>query len=288
MVKLLRRIDESRAFHLFVLGVILVNAGVVGLETSAALASRGSSWFAAAHALVLAVFVVELAIRIGAHGRRPQDFFRDPWNVFDFLVVVVALLPAVGPFSSLARLARTLRVLRIVSAAPQLRVIVATMLKSIPALGPVLLLLALLLYVYAVVGVSLFGAHDPEHWGTLGAALLTLFQVLTLEGWVELQKASMAAGPWAWTYYATFVLLAVFVGVNLFVAVVLNSLEDAREEERRRASASVQELDFAALRAQLDALERALGEARSTTPAPARGGAREARPRVGEARISAR
>jgi hypothetical protein len=125
-----------------------------------------------------------------------------------------------------------MRVTRLVSVFPELRLIVSTMLRSIPSMGHVIMMLALLLYVYAVLGLYMFREDDPEHWGTLGTALLTLFQMLTLEGWEEIQAAVLDAYPWAWVYFASFVFVAVFVVVNLFIAVVINNLESAKLEQQ--------------------------------------------------------
>jgi voltage-gated sodium channel len=152
--------------------------------------------------------------------------------VFDFAVVAASLLPQGGAFAMVARLARLMRVTRLVSAFPELRLIIGTMVRSIPSMGHVIVLLSLLLYVYAVVGFHFFRAADPVHWGSLGAALLTLFQMLTLEGWVEIQAAVFDAYPLAWIYFSSFVFVAVFVVVNLFIAVVINNLESVKHEQQ--------------------------------------------------------
>ena len=261
----LKRISESAAFHAAVVVVIIANAVVVGLETSRPLATTYAPLFTAAHAAVLVLFIAELAIRIAAHGFHLGVFLRDGWNAFDFLVVALSLVPGVGAFTTVARIARVLRVVRLVSVSPKLRLIIGTMTRSIPSLGHVSMLLALLLYCYAVIGVNLFGARDPARWGSLGKALLTLFQILTLEGWVEVQAAVMAGNSWAWVYFASFVIVAVFVVVNLFIAVVLNNLDEIREEDRQAALAEQERLrpeaergfeqHLAALRAELDRLE---------------------------------
>ncbi|MCI0546527.1 MAG: ion transporter, partial [Candidatus Rokubacteria bacterium] len=177
-------------------------------------------------------FVAEIAVRLLAHWPHLLRFFRDGWNVFDFLVVAASLLPQAGAFAMVARLARLLRVTRLVSVFPELRLIVNTMLESIPSMGHVLMMLSLLLYTYAILGIYLFREEDPERWGSLGAALLTLFQMLTLEGWVEVQGAVLDTYRWAWIYFASFVFLAVFVVVNLFIAVVINNLEAAKLEHQ--------------------------------------------------------
>ena len=265
MVALARRVADSAAFQNFVLGVIVLTAVLIGVETSETLTARHGALFDALDALVQAVFVVEIAIRLVAHWPRPLAFFRDGWNAFDFLVVAASLLPQAGTFAIVARLARLLRVTRLVSVFPELRLIIGTMLRSIPSMGHVILLLALLLYVYGILGYHLFREDDPERWGTLGAALLTLFQMLTLEGWVEIQEAVLVGSPWAWIFFATFVFVAVFVVVNLFIAVVINNLESVKLEQQAesdRLSAHHEVLKaIREVRERLEDVERRLREA---------------------------
>lgn len=213
-----------------VVASILLNSAVVGLETDLSLATRHATALRAFHAAIVVLFAAEMAVRFLATGAAWRRFVADPWTRFDLLILGASLVPAVGSLATVARIARIFRVARIVSVSPKLRLIIATMARSIPSLGHVGLLLGLLLFVYGVLGVHLFRDADPAHWGHLGLAVLTLFQILTLEGWVELQRTSMAAEPWAWVFYASFVLLAVFVVVNLFVAVVLSNLDQARRD----------------------------------------------------------
>lgn len=231
MVAFCRRLVDSAAFHRAIMALILFNGIVMGLETSPALVASMSAAFRAANLAVQSIFVLEIAARIVAHGRRPLGFFRSGWNVFDFLVVALSLLPAAGSLATLARLARVLRVGRLVSGMPELRLIIGTMLRSIPSLGHVVVLLALLMYVYGVIGYQLFAQVDPEHWGGLGRAVQTLFVIITLEGWVDIMKTSSEATPWAWVYYVSFIVVAVFVVINLFIAVVINNLEKVRQED---------------------------------------------------------
>lgn len=223
-------IADAGWFRAATVAVIVVSAVLLGLETSPRVAAEHGPLFAWLHRAIMLAFVVELGVRMAALGRRWPTFFRSGWNVFDAALVALAFVPAVGPLATAGRVVRVLRVVRLVSVSPQLRLIVTTMLRSIPSLGHVALLLGLLLYVYAVVGVTLFAGVDPAHWGSLGQALLTLFQMLTLEGWVELQRSTMASYGWAWIYYGSFVLIAVFVVMNLFIAVVLANLDDARRQ----------------------------------------------------------
>ena len=224
-------ITRSIWFSRAVVAIILANAAILAFETSVDTARHATllTWL---HAGMVAALAIELAIRLLAHGHegRWRAFFADGWTRFDLAVLALSLLPTVGPVAAVGRLARVLRVVRVVAVSPKLRLVVATMTRSIPSLGHVGLLLGLVLFVYGVIGVQLFRDIDPAHWGDLGTALLTLFQILTLEGWVELQQASMAGAPWAWLFYGSFVLLAVFVVVNLFIAVVMWNLEQARRD----------------------------------------------------------
>lgn len=252
-----RRIADSRAFHQAILFLIVLNAVVMGLETSPWARDAWGPLLVTLEYGVQAVFVVEILVRIAAHGSRPIAFFRDGWNVFDFGVVAVSLLPVAGPFATVVRLARVLRVARVVSGLPELRLIIGTMLRSIPSLGHVILLLGLLMYIYGVLGYYLFGQIDPEHWGSLGRAVRTLFIIITLEGWVEILKTGGPATLGVWVFYASFIVVAVFVVINLFIAVVLNNLEKTRRDDSVDAAgdplARIHEI-----RRQLDAVEDAL------------------------------
>lgn len=262
MIALCKRLASDALFHDAIIGVIIVNAVILGLETSAQVMQSAGGWLLALNHVIQAIFVFEIAVRVLAHWPRPGAFFRGGWNVFDFVVVAVAFLPATGGFATIGRLLRLLRVTRLVSVFPQLRLIVNTMLLSIPSMGHVVLLLGVLLYVYGIAGVYMFREADPAHWGTLGAALLALFQVVTLEGWADLQQALLPARPWAWAYFASFIVVAVFVVINLFIAVVINNLEHAREAEQRTLDAGSPERDLiarvAAVRREIEALDSAV------------------------------
>lgn len=260
MIHACRQIAESAVFQRSILTIIVFNALLIGIETNAEWMTRYGVLFHTLNTVVQVVFVIEILIRLIAHAPKTWLFFRDGWNVFDFLIVGLSLLPVAGPFATVARLARLLRALRVVSAVPELRLIVNTLLRSIPSLANVLLLLALMLYVYAVLGVHLFARTDPEHWHSLGRAGLTLFQVLTLEGWVELQGAVMDATPLAWLYFVSFVILAVFVVVNLFIAIVINNLESVKNEVRSEVHADSEAIvtSLAEIRKKLVEIEGAL------------------------------
>jgi voltage-gated sodium channel len=267
-----RRIAEAPAFQFGILAVIVLNAVVLGMETSPRLVSafRGTfTWFSY---LAQAIFTVELAIRITAHSPRPQRFFRDGWNNFDFLVVAIAFVPGTAGLSNLARLARLLRVTRLVSVLPELRVIFETLLRSIPSIGHIVVLLGIFGYVYAIAGHQFFAAADPEHWGSLGTALLTLFQVLTLEGWHEVHHEVMDTHSWSWAFFVSFIIIAVMIVANLAVAVIINSLEAAKNAEARRSAATTAAAPalerLAEIRQALAALEEDLRSSGGGGPGP--------------------
>lgn len=264
------RIVTASWFEPAMIGLIIFNAVLIGLETSAGLSARYGSWLHFANDAILVVFIIEAALKIAAVAPRLRLYFGNGWNLFDFSIVVLSLIPATGEFALVARLIRVLRVLRLVSAVPQLRLIVATLVRSIPSMGHVLVLMSIIFYVYAVTGFHLFGRHDAEHWGTLGAALLTLFQIVTLDDWFNVYSKAREAHAWAWLFFVSFILIGTFVMLNLFIAVVINNLDASRaaelEELRQPATRDelLRELDrtrdaLAALRRRIAALPEGHG-----------------------------
>src|SRR3712207_5041317 len=175
---------------------------------------------------LLWVFTAELALRIYAFRGR---FFRDPWGLFDLAVVGIAWLPATGALSVLRAL-RILRVLRLVSVVPSLRTVVEAMLAALPGMGSIVLLMLLLFYVFAVMATKLYGADMPERFGTLGASLFTLFQLMTLDDWANIVAPAMENDPWALLFFLPFILIATFVVLNLFIGVIVESIQALREE----------------------------------------------------------
>jgi voltage-gated sodium channel len=229
-----RRLVDHPAFHVAVVAAILANAVVLGLETYESVDSRHGALLQALNDAFLALFTVEIAIRIAAHGRRPWEYFRSGWNVFDFTVIAAAYLPVVRESVTLLRLVRALRVARLLTVIPELRVVIGGLARSIAPLASVALLTFFLLYLYGMVGWLWFGDHDPDRFGNIGRALLTLFQLLTIEGWNDVLAAEQEHSRWAWLYFVSFILVASFLVLNLVIAIVLNSVEEAREAERRR------------------------------------------------------
>jgi voltage-gated sodium channel len=231
----LSRVVSAHWFTTTVLVVIVVNAVVLGLETYAWIDERYGDELDLVNDLCFVVFVVELTLRIGAYGRRPWLFFRDGWNVFDFVVIAVAFVPGIRQSSTLLRLARLARVVRIVRLFPDLRVLLAGVWRSIPPLFAIGLATGMLLFVYGMIGWTLFADELPADWGNIGRAMLTLFVMLTLENFPTYMDAGMEVHPWSWVYFVSFILIAAFVVINVLIGIVLNSMEEAREAERRRA-----------------------------------------------------
>ncbi len=235
MRELAERLTQARAFEYAIIGLIVGNGALLGLETSPRLVDNAGEWLNLGQRVVLWVFVAEAALKIFGVSPHVDRYFRDGWNLFDFTIVVLAFIPAVGPFAIVARLARLARILRLVSALPELRLIVTTMVRSIPGMLNIVVLISIVAYVYAIIGYQFFHDHDPEHWRNLGISLLSLFRVITLEDWTDIMYTAMELHPWAWLYFVSFVVLASFVVINLFIAVVINNLNTVKEE-RLRAS----------------------------------------------------
>ena len=269
----LRRVVDSAPFAALVLVVIVANAVVLGFQTYPSVAREHGQLLELLNEAFLVFFVAELALRVAAYGRRPQDFFGSGWNVFDFVVVGAAFVPGVRDSSTLLRLARLLRVVRIVRVLPDLRVLLQAVVRSLPPLMTMVVLTTLILYLYGIVGWILFAEGDPGRWGDVGKAMLTLFVMLTLENFPAYMERGMEIHQWAWVYFVSFILVAAFIVLNVLIGIVLNSMEEAREVERRRhlgldgdgdgrtlAPAPVAER-IAILRAALDELEQELGAA---------------------------
>ena len=235
------RIVGGGAFKGVVLGAIVAGAVIVGLETVPEVHEALGDALWSIDRAVLAVFVAEVVLKIAAEGRRPWRYFLDPWNVFDFAVTAVCLLPLDARFAQVLRLGRVARSLRLVTALPRLQLIVGALLRSLPSFGWITLLLFTLLYAYSVMGVFLFGENDPERFGSLWSSLLTMFGVLTLEGWLDIMRDQMTglARPDGSThpgmpvvapiFFVTFIMSGTMIFLNLLVGVIVNSMSEMPE-----------------------------------------------------------
>jgi voltage-gated sodium channel len=229
-----KRIADSQRFQGFIMLVIIANAATLGLATYDEVERDVGALLTTLDDVFLGIFVVELAIRILAYGRRPQDFFKDGWNVFDFVVIGAVFLPGLRENVTLLRLARLLRIVRVVSVLPDLRGIVRAMARSLPPITSLLVLTVLLMYVYGMVGWILFHEEDPERWGNIGDSMLNLFVMLTLENWPQFLEAGQEIHPQSWIFFVSYVLLASFLVINILLAIIINSMEVVRENERAR------------------------------------------------------
>ena len=255
----LRRFVESRLFQGFILAVIVLNSVLFGFQTSQAVVAKCGRFLSALDQACLVVFVVELVLKLIVYNRR---FPYDAWNVFDFFIVAVSFVPDMGMLSS-ARLLRVLRVFKLVSGVRQMRVILGAIVKSIPGIMWVGAILLLFYYVYGIIGTVLFGSVFPDWFGSLGASLYSLFQVMTLESWsMGIARPVMEAFPYAWVYFVSYILIASFLVMNVVVGIVLNSISESSMEEHRQEGSDMGnvEEEFDKLKKQLAVIERMLKE----------------------------
>ena len=218
----IRNLIEHRYVQNLIITLILINAVLLGLETSPSIMSDAGIFILALDQIILFLFVIEILLRIYVHR---LSFWRDPWSLFDFTVVTIALIPASGPFAVLRAL-RVLRVLRLLTIVPSMRRVVGALLAAIPGLGSIGLMLLIIYYVFAVIATNLFSDSHPEWFGTLGHSFYTLFQIMTLESWsMGIARPVMETFPYAWVFFVPFILIATFTMLNLFIAIIVNAMQ---------------------------------------------------------------
>ena len=265
MTATLQRLVESAAFQRFIVAVIIVNAITLGLETSSTAMAAAGGLLLALDRAALVIFVVELTLKLFVYRLR---FFRSGWNLFDFTIVAITLAPT-GEGLQVLRSLRILRALRLVSVVPSMRKVVNALLRAIPGMSSVLTLLLLVFYVAAVMSTKLFGASFPDWFGTIGESFYTLFQVMTLESWsMGIVRPVMEAYPLAWIFFVVFILLTTFAVLNLFIAIVVDSMSTVEHEEQEQTRELVSMdhdavlTELRAIRAELAALRSAGADAR--------------------------
>ncbi len=270
-VSSLRGVVEASWFQKFIIGVIIVNAIGLGLETIPFVNEEiGRLLWLIDHA-ALVIFCIEISAKLIVYR---LAYFKDPWNIFDFTIVAIALLPVSGGLSVMRAL-RILRALRIVSVVPAMRRVVEGLLLAIPSLGAVIALLSILFYICAVMATKLFGQDFDELFGNLGRSLFTLFQIMTLEGWTDgVVRPIMKVYPYAWLFFIPFILTVTFAVLNLFIAIIVNSMEEAAKEDtemlhedaaKLHADALRQDAQHQTLMAEIRALRDEIAALRSTT-----------------------
>lgn len=252
----LRQFVESAPFRGAVLGVILFNAVILGLQAMPVIDARFREGLHLLDAMIMWVFITEIALRIIAHGRR---FFLGGWNIFDFVIIVGTALASTSGLAAV-RVLRVLRVLRVVSVFPRLRVVVTALLDSIPGIASVGLILILIIYIGAIIAHQLFGETHAAWFGNLFTSMFTLFEIMTLEGWPDKAETIMETHPYAWVFFVGFILVTTFTLLNLFVAIVVSVLETETDFQRDQRAREGEELrkDMRDLRKQVEALTNAL------------------------------
>ncbi|MEL7115559.1 MAG: ion transporter [Pseudomonadota bacterium] len=229
----LAEILERDAVRNAIIAVIIFNAIVLGLETSQPVMDRFGPLIIVLDRFCLTIFVIELLAKLIAYQSR---FFRDGWNIFDFVIVGVSLIPGSQTLSVLRAL-RILRVLRVISVAPRLRRVVEGFVTALPGMGSVFLLMAIIFYIGSVMATKLFAASFPDWFGTLGASAYSLFQIMTLESWsMGIVRPVMETYPYAWAFFVPFIMVTTFAVVNLLVGLIVNSMQDAHAEETNAAT----------------------------------------------------
>lgn len=250
---MLRRFVEHPRFGQVIMAVILFNAVILGMETSGTLMARYGPVLKALDLVCLSVFCAEIVVKLAAYRER---FFRDGWNLFDLAVVGVALVPATQGLSVLRAL-RILRLLRVVSVTPRLRRVVEAFVSALPGMASVFMLIGIIFYIGAVIATKLFGAAFPDWFGTLGRSGYTLFQVMTLESWsMGIVRPVMAQMPWAWLFFVPFILVTTFAVMNLVVGLIVNSMQEAHQEEENAATEAYR----ADIMARLERIEQRLSQ----------------------------
>ena len=252
---------EGKRAQAFITALIVLNAVTLGLETSPAIRADYGQLLAVFDAFVLTVFVLEIAAKLYGRGRA---FFRDPWNVFDFLVVCIALVPTSGPFSVLRAL-RILRIMRLVSVVPQMRRVTQALVLAIPGMAPIIGLIAIIFYVAAVIATSFFGSTFAPWFGSVGDSMYTLFQIMTLESWsMGIVRPVMDEYPYAWVFFVPFIVITSFAVINLFIGVIVDAMQTQHEQEAAEvedhvhADAATLRDEIALLRGEVTALREAL------------------------------
>lgn len=241
-------------FGQFILAVIILNAITLGLETDKSIMRYASGWFFIFDKIAVAIFTVELAMKLYVQRSK---FFKDGWNIFDTVIISIAYLPVGGGFAVLRSL-RILRALRLLSVVPRMRQVVGGLISAIPAMGSIILLLSLTFYIAAVMTTKLFGEAFPQWFGSIGSSLYSLFQIMTLESWsMGIVRPVMEVYPLAWLFFVPFVLVSSFIVLNLFIAIIVNSMHEEQDEESQRERDQIL-TEVRAVREQLSELQAAM------------------------------
>lgn len=271
MIKSLKKIVDGKVFQGIILFVIIFNCVIMGLETIKDLSPNALTVFAVINNVCLWIFILEIIVKLLAYG---LDYFKDPWNWFDMFIVGISMVSGL-PFMAAFRAVRVLRVLKslkalrgtkLIGAVRHLQVIIAAIFKSIPSILWTGILLILIYYIFALIGVNLFGEAFPDWFGNIGKSMYTLFQVMTLESWsMGISRPVMEVFPYAWAYFVPFVLISSFIVMNVVVGIVVNAIsevtaENTKEEAEDKVSETELIGEIHSLQEQLDRLEKQLAK----------------------------
>jgi voltage-gated sodium channel len=266
MLNHIRRTVDSNAFQIFIVAAIIIAGILVGLDTVPEISDKYAGLMYVLDRIIISIFVGELLLKLMAEWPKPWRYFLDGWNILDFAIVVACFLPIDSNYVLVIRMVRLLRVLKLVRAFPRLQLLVSALLKSLPSMGYVAVLMFLLFYIYGVAGTFMFGKNDPLHFGSLVTSMLTLFQMVTLEGWADLMNIQVygcdrfgydgslatfckhpSTSPMSPVFFVTFIMLGAMIVINLLVGVMIASLEEAHQEqmetEKKVAIAIMQEAE---------------------------------------------
>ena len=237
---MIKEFIESKKFQNFIISLIILNGITLGLATSKSFMADYGSFIELLDKLIIAVFTVEIILRIFVHR---LSFFKDPWSLFDFFVVAISLIPANGGLSIL-RVLRVLRLFRLLTVVPQMRTIIGALLGVIPGIASISMVLLLFFYVFAIMSTTLFADTFPQWFGSLGESMYTLFQVMTLESWsMGIARPVMELHPYAWVFFIIYILIVTFVMINLFIGLIVDAIFSIKGEEEQEKSEELKEIE---------------------------------------------
>ena len=230
----LARLVDSQRFQIFISGVIVLNAIVLGIETYVTPDTETFVFLMRINEFFYIIFLIELILRMVSYFPRPLNFFRSGWNIFDFIVIGAALIPAIRAQAEVLRLLRLARIVRLLRFLPNARVLLSTMGKALPSVLSMVVLVILILFIYGMVGFVMLSDALPQEWGNIGSSMMTLFILLTLENFPTYLDQAQEVTPFASIFFLSYVLIAAFVVLNLVLGIVVGAMEEAREEEEAR------------------------------------------------------
>jgi len=239
-----KNIRNNKIFEAFVISVILISAISVGIRTfDESINPRYFLWLGYIDYLITVIFLIEIIIRVIAE-RNILKFFKQGWNIFDFSIVAISLIPIENSETVfLARLVRIFRLMRLITFVPQFRILIEALIKAIPRVGYVLLLMFIVFYIYAALGSLMFNELDPLRWGNIALAMLTLFQTATLEGWPDLLYAAFEVYPWSWLFFVSFIIINSFIFLNMIIGVIIDIVISANSDDLSREVKLLEEIN---------------------------------------------